>query len=79
MRNSESGSCERLPVRRRLVESGMATAEYATGLLGALVIAATLYKLSVDDDSFFAGIFKSLYEHLQDAIRGMIRAWQRIG
>lgn len=34
-------------------ERGMATAEYAVGTLGAVLIAAVLFKLGLDDGWFF--------------------------
>jgi len=60
---------------RHLHERGMATAEYTVGTLGAVVIAAFLFKLGLDDTWFFEelkGIIEralrpgQLFEHIKD-------------
>lgn len=66
-------------LRSLRTESGMATAEYTTGLLGALVIAGILYKLSAGDDSFIAGLIEDILEQIQSFVRGLLNSWERIG
>ena len=60
---------------RHLRERGMATAEYTVGTLGAVLIAAFLFKLGLDDNWFFdelKGIIERalrpglLIDHLRD-------------
>lgn len=46
-------------------ERGMATAEYTVGTLGAVLIAAFLFKLGLDDSWFFEEL-KSIIERALD-------------
>ena len=49
-------------------ERGMATAEYTVGTLGAVLIAAFLFKLSLDDSWFFEEL-KSIIERALEPSR----------
>ena len=49
-------------------DRGMATAEYTIGTLGAVFIAAFLFKLSLDDSWFFEEL-KSIIERALDPSR----------
>ena len=46
------------------LERGMATAEYTVGTLGAVLIAAVLFKLGLDDSWFFEELKKIIQRAL---------------
>lgn len=58
-------------------DSGMATAEYATGMVGAVIIAMLLYRLGTDGT--FYDLLRPIFEKVRDSlgIFDLGRGWRR--
>lgn len=59
-------------------ENGMATAEYAMGTLGAVVIAGILLKLSWTDNSIIERLITDILSRVYDIFGGVLKVWHRI-
>lgn len=64
---------------KRSRESGVATAEYVTGSLGAILFAVVLYRLSSGEGSFFLDLIESVLSQVHVVITELFNLGTKIG